>query len=91
MFASYARWHADMPPPSDSIPARSVLSTLDTAAGRAGAGSRPGPVHLNCQFREPLAPLPGDWSRKCLQVGVGSGMVCVKACCSITVSCLVPK
>lgn len=76
MFGGYARWHADLPAPSDAIPARSLLSSLDHAARAAGAAARPGPVHLNCQFREPLAPVAGSWSRACLQVGgMGEGLV----------------
>ena len=25
-------------------------------------GARPGPVHLNCQFRDPLGPVPAPWN-----------------------------
>ena len=67
MFGSYARWAADLPAPTDAVPARSLLSSLGHAVRAAAASPRPGPVHLNCQFREPLAPLQADWSRACLQ------------------------
>ena len=50
LFGTFARWHADLPSPLDSLPARSLLSTVDTAVQRA-TGAPPGPVHLNCQFR----------------------------------------
>ena len=50
LFGGYARWSADLPPPSDALPARYVLSTVDEAV-RQARGSPPGPVHLNCQFR----------------------------------------
>eukprot|EP00899_Mesostigma_viride_P009706 jgi/Mesvir1/18737/Mv01248-RA.1 len=57
IFGSYARWHVSVPPPDASVPARFVLSTMDQAVYRAGRAADPGPVHINCQFREPLAPV----------------------------------
>jgi isochorismate synthase/2-succinyl-5-enolpyruvyl-6-hydroxy-3-cyclohexene-1-carboxylate synthase/2-succinyl-6-hydroxy-2,4-cyclohexadiene-1-carboxylate synthase/O-succinylbenzoate synthase len=66
IFGGYTRWAADIQPPSDTIPARTMLTTIDTAVRRA-TGERPGPVHLNCQFREPLAPVPVPWDERCLQ------------------------
>lgn len=66
MFGGYTRWHADLPAPGDALPARTVLSAVDTAVA-AARGLPPGPVHLNCQFREPLAPVEaGAWDRACL-------------------------
>lgn len=50
LFGGYARWHADLPAPHDALPARLVLSAVDTAVQRA-TGLPPGPVHINCQFR----------------------------------------
>ena len=51
-FGEYVRWFMDLPVPTDSIDPCFVLSTMDQAVHRA----RKGPVHLNCMFREPLAP-----------------------------------
>ena len=51
MFGGFTRWHADLPAPLDALPARTLLSAVDTAVQRAAAGLPPGPVHLNCQFR----------------------------------------
>lgn len=66
MFGGYTRWHADLPAPADALPARTVLSAVDTAVA-AARGLPSGPVHLNCQFREPLAPVEaGAWDRACL-------------------------
>ncbi|KAK9847737.1 hypothetical protein WJX84_001736 [Apatococcus fuscideae] len=66
IFGGYARWFSDIPAPSDSIPARTVLTTVDSAVRMATAGPM-GPVHLNCQFREPLTPAPSPWQPACLQ------------------------
>ncbi|KAK9841086.1 hypothetical protein WJX84_008308 [Apatococcus fuscideae] len=66
IFGAYARWHADLPAPSDSIPARTILTTVDAAVRTAITGPM-GPVHLNCQFREPLTPTFCPWQPSCLQ------------------------
>ena len=68
MFGGYVRWQADMPPPDDDIPARMALTTIDVAL-RHATGASAGPVHLNCQLREPLGPTPTDWQRAALKVG----------------------
>lgn len=55
IFGEYVRWQFDIPCPTEEIPPSFVLSTIDHALFRTQhppAGS----VHLNCQFREPLAP-----------------------------------
>ncbi len=57
IFGKYVRWQFDMPCPTEEIPAEFVLTTIDQAVYRAQR-SPGGPVHLNCMFREPLAPLP---------------------------------
>jgi 2-succinyl-5-enolpyruvyl-6-hydroxy-3-cyclohexene-1-carboxylate synthase len=56
VFAKYVRWETTLPCPTTDVPARFVLSTVDQACHLA---MRPpaGPVHLNCMFREPLAPV----------------------------------
>jgi len=55
MFGNYVRWSFDMPAPTIDIAPAFVLTTVDQALAQA-KGSLPGPVHLNCMFREPLAP-----------------------------------
>ncbi len=58
-----ARWSFDLPCPSTELPAEFVLSTIDEAFARAtgSAGTQGGAVHLNWQFREPLAPDTKPW------------------------------
>ena len=55
MFANYARWFFDMPVPTEAIAPQMPLTTIDQALYRAH--SEAGPVHVNCMFREPLAPV----------------------------------
>lgn len=55
MYASYVRWQMDLATPDEHIPAAYVLSIVNRLV-RMASGTNPGPVHLNCMFREPLAP-----------------------------------
>ena len=54
-FRGYAEWSATLPCPSRSIDPSVVLTTVDQAVSRC-RGPSGGAVHLNCMFREPLAP-----------------------------------
>ena len=54
LYGRFVRWNFDMPCPDETIAPEFVLSTVDQALNRA-LSSSPGPVHLNCMFREPLA------------------------------------
>ena len=58
LFGGYARWAKDVPCPTDRIAAAALLSDAAYAVHVAHAHP-PGPVHLNLQFRENLAPDPG--------------------------------
>jgi 2-succinyl-5-enolpyruvyl-6-hydroxy-3-cyclohexene-1-carboxylate synthase/o-succinylbenzoate synthase len=55
--STYIRWFRDIPPPSDDVPVSLVLS--DTNHAVALSVEMKGPVHLNIQFRENLAPDAG--------------------------------
>jgi len=56
--SSYVRWFRDIPPPTDDIPVSVALSDANHAVKMAI--QQRGPVHLNVQFRENLAPDGGD-------------------------------
>ncbi|KAJ4846899.1 hypothetical protein Tsubulata_026226 [Turnera subulata] len=65
-FGSFVRFFFSLPAPTDDIPARMVLTTLDSAV--YWATSAPcGPVHINCSFREPLDGTPDKWTLNCLK------------------------
>ncbi|MEE4375906.1 MAG: 2-succinyl-5-enolpyruvyl-6-hydroxy-3-cyclohexene-1-carboxylic-acid synthase [Candidatus Competibacteraceae bacterium] len=55
LFGDYTKWYGELPCADTAIPARMVLTTVDQAVYRAKSVPS-GPVHLNCAFREPLAP-----------------------------------
>lgn len=54
-FRGYAEWSGTLPCPSADIDPAVVLTTVDQAVSRC-RGPAGGAVHLNCMFREPLAP-----------------------------------
>ena len=55
LYGVYARWYCGLPCPDRAVSPEFVLSTVDQAVYRA-TRSPAGPVHVNCAFREPLAP-----------------------------------
>lgn len=59
LYAGYVRWQFSLPCPDPAINPAMVLTTADQAMARA-LGPEAGPVHLNCPFREPLAPTPQE-------------------------------
>ncbi|XP_062111267.1 protein PHYLLO, chloroplastic isoform X2 [Humulus lupulus] len=65
-FGSFVRFFFSLPAPSDCIPARLVLTTVDSAVHWA-TSSPGGPVHINCPFREPLENSPSKWMSSCLK------------------------
>lgn len=65
-FGKFVRFFYSLPPPTDQIPARMVLTTIDSALYSA-TQSLCGPVHINCPFREPLEDVPKEWAIDCLR------------------------
>ncbi|KAF5939892.1 hypothetical protein HYC85_021059 [Camellia sinensis] len=65
-FGLFVRFFYGLPAPTDSILARMVLTTLDSAVYWA-TSSPYGPVHINCPFREPLDNSPRQWMLSCLK------------------------
>lgn len=55
LFGNFVQWSVNLPCPSASIDPAVVLTTADQAASRCRGPTR-GVVHVNCMFREPLAP-----------------------------------
>jgi 2-succinyl-5-enolpyruvyl-6-hydroxy-3-cyclohexene-1-carboxylate synthase len=55
LYGSYVRWFVDLPCPGSDIPPEFILTTVDQAVARA-MREELGPVHINCQFDEPLVP-----------------------------------
>lgn len=62
LFGRFARWTADLPAPDPAVELSYPLSMAADAWDRAiGIDGRPGPVHVNAPFREPLAPVERPW------------------------------
>ena len=79
VFGGYTRWGADVAPPDAATPARVALTTIDAAVRFARQAHSPGPVHLNCQFREPLVPICQPWPESTLRVRLASCLAIIYA------------
>ncbi|MFQ5850947.1 MAG: 2-succinyl-5-enolpyruvyl-6-hydroxy-3-cyclohexene-1-carboxylic-acid synthase, partial [Candidatus Binatia bacterium] len=55
-FGPYVRWQIGLPCPDPEINPEVILTGIDQAVYRAQRVPQ-GPVHINCMFREPLAPI----------------------------------
>ncbi|MDF5723890.1 MAG: 2-succinyl-5-enolpyruvyl-6-hydroxy-3-cyclohexene-1-carboxylic-acid synthase [Rhizonema sp. PD37] len=55
LYGQYVKWQFDLPCPDEKISPQMILTTIDQAVYHARKLPS-GPVHLNCMFREPLAP-----------------------------------
>ncbi|HXW53875.1 MAG TPA: 2-succinyl-5-enolpyruvyl-6-hydroxy-3-cyclohexene-1-carboxylic-acid synthase [Myxococcota bacterium] len=65
MFSNHVNQSFDLAPPSSIVSLNQSLAIFDQAV-RYCVGARKGPVHVNLQFREPVANVPhegeADWS-----------------------------
>ncbi|MFC1553259.1 2-succinyl-5-enolpyruvyl-6-hydroxy-3-cyclohexene-1-carboxylic-acid synthase [candidate division KSB1 bacterium] len=61
IFGKYVRKFANIPCPDENIPPENILTLIDSCVYQSKRNP-PGPVHLNLQFREPLAPVGEDIS-----------------------------
>ncbi len=59
LFQNFVRWQVDLPCPDDRISEHYLSGTISHAVA-ASTYPTPGPVHINCMFREPLFSLPLD-------------------------------
>jgi 2-succinyl-5-enolpyruvyl-6-hydroxy-3-cyclohexene-1-carboxylate synthase len=57
IFSDYPRYACELPCPDIQISPQTLLTIIDQSVYRA-MSSPCGPVHVNCMFREPLAPTP---------------------------------
>ncbi|MCZ6449269.1 MAG: 2-succinyl-5-enolpyruvyl-6-hydroxy-3-cyclohexene-1-carboxylic-acid synthase [Deltaproteobacteria bacterium] len=55
-FGPYVRWQMELPCPNTQINPEVILTGVDQAVYRAQRSPQ-GPVHINCMYREPLAPV----------------------------------
>lgn len=56
MFGTHPSVSVNLPRPTQDIPARWLVSTIDSALGQQSSGG----VHINCPFAEPLYGAPDD-------------------------------
>lgn len=58
LFGDYPTWYAELAIPLAEMAMLRYLRQTMVQAWRRALGPTPGPVHLNCPLRDPLAPLP---------------------------------
>jgi 2-succinyl-5-enolpyruvyl-6-hydroxy-3-cyclohexene-1-carboxylate synthase len=59
IFGKFTRGAFNLPCPDPKIPPEMLLTAIDEAVYNSRRSPR-GPVHINCSYREPLAPVPAD-------------------------------
>ncbi|BBM85460.1 2-succinyl-5-enolpyruvyl-6-hydroxy-3-cyclohexene-1-carboxylic-acid synthase [Candidatus Uabimicrobium amorphum] len=66
IYGHYCTWQTNLPCATEEIPATFVLTTIDQAIYQAT--NFRGVVHINCMFREPLAPSKGELSDQYIDI-----------------------
>ncbi|MEA5580385.1 2-succinyl-5-enolpyruvyl-6-hydroxy-3-cyclohexene-1-carboxylic-acid synthase [Nodularia harveyana UHCC-0300] len=59
LYGNYTKWQFNLPCPDQNILPQMVLTTINQAIYQSQK-SPAGAVHINCMFREPLAPINAD-------------------------------
>ncbi len=70
LYGPFVRRFIELPPPDENVEPGFILAAVDDAV-RAATADPPGPVHLNCLFREPLAPVARAYPRRALLRALG--------------------
>lgn len=63
LYGDYVHRYIGLPVPDEKMKPETVLTTIDQAVF-AARSEMAGPVHINCMFREPLAPDKTDFKAK---------------------------
>lgn len=71
LFGKYVKFQSDLPCPDIKIKPEFVLTTVDQAVYHAVRGPA-GVVHLNCMFRDPLAPVATGENFKAYTQGIST-------------------
>jgi 2-succinyl-5-enolpyruvyl-6-hydroxy-3-cyclohexene-1-carboxylate synthase len=58
LFGDFPNWYAELAIPQPDVALLRYLRQTLIQAWQRATGPSPGPVHLNCPLRDPLAPLP---------------------------------
>lgn len=66
LYGEYVNWEFNLPCPDEKISPQMVLTTIDQAVFQSTRFPQ-GLVHINCMFREPLAPVPEPIEENYLQ------------------------
>ena len=61
IFGDFVRWEAELEAPSTELQPSAIIRVVATAI-QCATSSPSGPVHINCPYREPLAPTDKKYS-----------------------------
>lgn len=70
LYGAFVRRFFECPPPSAELAPGFLLAAVDDVV-QAASGPPPGPAHINCLFREPLAPVHRSYPRRSIERALG--------------------